>query len=125
MMTGVRQTRPRYVRNCLATRNESERFWSFRITHSLLRCILDDVVLALPSSLATGYESVRKNENDTGQVTSRWERTKTIQVWTGIRTFLFPTVFAGCAGELLIPFVTCTSIHHSPPILVIVFEIAG
>ena len=63
------------------------------------------------SPQATGYESVGKDENK--------------QVWNGIRTFLFPTIFDGCAGELLPPFFTCPSIHYSPPILAIVFEIAG
>ena len=50
-MTGVRLTRPR---GTFVTLSKSESLWSFGITHSLLlsRCILDDVVLALPSSRA-------------------------------------------------------------------------
>ena len=89
-MKGVRQTLPRYVCNSLAKRKivvvsrsetRSERLWSFGITHSLLlsRCILNDVVLALPSShehdrLRVGWEERKQYRFGPASVPSYFRR---------------------------------------------------
>ena len=93
-MTGVCLTRPRVT---FVTLSRKESLWSFGITHLMLlsHCILDGVVLALPSSLA--HDSLRVGKTK-GPKQYRFGPASVDSCF-----WRFPLM---CAGELLPPFST-------------------